>query len=236
MINEDADTLRIPRKWMRSALAAAAEVEISSEPLRGPDRRLGPTGQALDLLDCIDDSFAWAEKALQGAEALIEALPARAAEVGWSTTQLRTVAALCLEELGSTFDPYAMVPERGHRLVHELFTLGDTLRSVRSRSRSAGKHVLRLALQAPGVVARARRAVELSHADDASSTLAWLQGLPSRAKDSAYAVRLRLSALPARAEALRQRLQDLSVESSIDLPARRRAGAKTVEIEVVSED
>ena len=230
-INEDAETLRIPRKWLRSALAATAEVEISSSPLRGPDLRLNPTGQALDLLDCIDDSFAWAEKSLRRAERFIESLPARAAEVGWSTTQLRGVATLCLDEFDMGFDPFTMVPKRGHRLVQELLTLGATLRSIRGRARDAGKHVLRLALQAPAIATRARRTVDGSDADDAGSTLTWLHALPTRAKELAYGVRQRLSTLPGRADALRDRLQTLSVET-IAVPSRR-AGAKTVEIEIV---
>ncbi|MCB9713560.1 MAG: hypothetical protein H6712_06895 [Myxococcales bacterium] len=199
-------TLPIPRQGDRS-------------PLREPSPVLGPVGQALDLLDCIDDAQSWAEEALGSGERFLRSLPERAAALSLTTGSLRRLVAACLGT--EAVDPWSIAPANGERLVRDLLAVREAMATVRTRSRAAGKHVIRLALQAPALVRRAQAA--LAEEDEPNlTTKVWIDGLPERAKELAERSRLRLGGLPVRADALHA-----SLERAVVARPRRRARVPT---------
>lgn len=196
-------------------------------PLREPTAAYGPQAQALDLLDCIDEAQSWAEHALGTAERIVRGLPERASVLGLRTDALRRLVAACVGD--SDEDPWSLAPEEGTRLVRDLMAVGEALATVRSRSRAASKHVMRLALQAPAMARRAKASVCDDDPVSAAATLAWLDGLPERAKDLAERSRSRLGGLPLRADALHARVERIVSAR----PRRRRSRVPTDRFPVV---
>ena len=203
MTSASAHTLPIPLERGRS-------------PLREPSAAFGPQGQALDLLDCIDEAQSWAEEGLATAERTIRRLPERAEVLGLSTGRLRELVAACIGE--SDVDPWSIAPPHGGRLVRDLLAVGEALATVRSRSRAASKHVIRLALQATSLAQRAKASLRDDDPIELLATTAWLDGLPARAKELAERSRSRLGGLPTRADALHATVQRIVVSR----PRRRR--------------
>lgn len=195
-------------------------VASGGSPLREPAVELGPVARALDLLDCIDEAQSWAEAALSDAERVARSLPSRAAALSMTTPALRELVAACVGE--SPYEPWALVPTGGERLVRDLLVVGEALATVGSRSRAAAKHVMRLALAAPGLAQDARHSLRAAD-EGALLTHAWLDGLSGRARDLGERSRMRLGGLPTRADALRSGLRRVSVAP----PARRRSRVPT---------
>jgi len=218
---QNSKTLRIPLSSLNRALAARSRgADAEDCPLRQPDPTLSPAGQAIDLLDCIDQALTWAEEPMQTAIRVARSVPERAVALGLSTSELNTLVGVCLRRAAdSTIDPHALVTRTGAALISDLETIAAALDTACTRSRAAGKHVMRLALQAPALARRA----SMRPADGDDATNAWLAGFSGRAKVHSDRARDGVGGLPAQAEVLRRRLLELRVPQS----SRRRRSADT---------
>jgi len=199
------NTLRISSSPERVKTADPPELEAL--PLRQPDPSLSPAGQAVDLLDCIDEALAWAEGSLQTALRVARDLPARAGARGLSSADLRRMVERGLEE-GAPLEWRA--DPRADPLAEDLRVLDTALHEACTRARMAGTHVMRLALRAPELARRAQ-----AHANRDPATGAWLMGLAEQAKDRADRAREGLWVVPRQAQDLRRRLLAMEVRPSV---------------------
>ncbi len=223
---QNTKTLRIPLSSLNRALAARARGAAAEDcPLRQPDPTLSPAGQAIDLLDCIDEALTWAEEPMQTAIRVMRSVPERAAALRLSNSELNTLVEACLRRgTDPTVDPRTLVPRTGRALISDLETIAAALDTACTRSRAAGKHVMRLALQAPALARRARvRPDDCGDTESRAATDAWLSGFSGRAKVHSDRARDGVGGLPAQAEMLRRRLLHLRVPRA----TRRRRSADT---------
>ncbi len=219
---QHANTLRISLASLQRVIAARAGAPEEPSPLRVPDPSLTGPGQAIDLLDCIDEALTWAERPMQTATRVSRTIPGRAAALGLSTPQLRALVEMCLGDAeGRTVDPRPLLPEAAGSLIDDLETIAASLHAVRTRARVANKHVMRLALQAPGLARRARQHQGDANAETWAATKAWLDGLSERAKAHADRARSHLGGLPTQAQMLQRSLAGARV------PRGRRRRPKT---------